>query len=201
MGVFCQDCGNELASQYKFCPGCGSRNVGPGKPNIRASSPLPQTPRQVAQPGNFQASASTTGAAYAGFWRRGGAMMIDYIIVTLGGLMIGFLIGLIGVVVGFGEGFIAFLIYAIVIPASWFYYAGMESSAKQATLGKRMLGLIVCDMNGQRITRGRATKRLFSKFVSTIILYIGFIMAAFTERKQALHDKMVGTVVLYKQAD
>ena len=80
--------------------------------------------------------------------------------------------------------------------ASWLYYALMESSSKQGTLGKMALGIKVTDMDGNRISFGRATGRYFSKIISAIPLYIGFIMAAFTDNKQALHDKIASTLVL-----
>jgi uncharacterized RDD family membrane protein YckC len=75
----------------------------------------------------------------------------------------------------------------------------MESSSKQATLGKMALGIIVTDLEGQRISFGKATGRHFSKIVSGIILYIGFIMVAFTEKKQGLHDMMAGCLVVVKR--
>ncbi len=74
----------------------------------------------------------------------------------------------------------------------------MESSSKQATLGKMALGIIVTDVNGERIGFGRATGRFFGKIVSGMIFYIGYIMAGFTDRKQALHDMMAGTLVVNK---
>jgi len=80
----------------------------------------------------------------------------------------------------------------------WLYYALMESSAKQGTLGKMALGIIVTDMNGGRITFGRASGRYFGKILSGMILYIGFIMAGFTEKKQALHDILANCLVVDK---
>jgi uncharacterized RDD family membrane protein YckC len=80
----------------------------------------------------------------------------------------------------------------------WLYFALMESSAHQATLGKMALGIIVTDMQGQRLTFGRATGRFFAKILSGCMIYIGFIMAAFTERKQALHDMIASTLVVRK---
>ena len=65
-------------------------------------------------------------------------------------------------------------------------------------MGKKALGIIVTDISGQRISFGRATGRYFAKQLSTIILLIGYIMAAFTEKKQALHDMMAGTLVIKK---
>ncbi len=72
----------------------------------------------------------------------------------------------------------------------------MESSPNQATLGKMALSLKVTDMNGERVTFGRATGRHFGKYVSAIILLIGFMMAGWTAKKQALHDMMAGTLVV-----
>jgi len=80
----------------------------------------------------------------------------------------------------------------------WLYAALMESSARQATVGKMMIGVVVTDTDGNRLSFGRASARYFAKFVSGITLMIGFIMAAFTKRKQALHDIMAGTLVIRK---
>ena len=76
--------------------------------------------------------------------------------------------------------------------------AGFESSVYQATLGKMMLGLRVTDLHGKRISIGRAVGRYFAKILSAVILCIGFIMAAFTQKKQALHDLIAGTLVVRK---
>jgi uncharacterized RDD family membrane protein YckC len=78
------------------------------------------------------------------------------------------------------------------------YYALLESSTWQGTLGKRALGLEVTDLEGRRISFGRATGRFFAKIISALILWIGFIMAGFTEKKQALHDMIAGTLVIRK---
>jgi uncharacterized RDD family membrane protein YckC len=73
----------------------------------------------------------------------------------------------------------------------------MESSVRQATFGKSVMSLRVTDDGGQRISFGRATGRFFAKIVSGMVpLLIGYIMAAFTEKKQALHDLIAGTLVL-----
>ena len=77
------------------------------------------------------------------------------------------------------------------------YYALMESSLKQATLGKMVVGVKVVDENGGRLSLGRAILRYIGKFLSAIF-YIGYIMAAFTERKRALHDFIAKTYVVYK---
>jgi uncharacterized RDD family membrane protein YckC len=79
---------------------------------------------------------------------------------------------------------------------SWIYYASMESSTWQATLGKKILGLKVTDLVGNRISFARASGRFFGKILSGMILGIGFLMAGFTARKQALHDILAGCLVL-----
>ena len=71
----------------------------------------------------------------------------------------------------------------------------MESSSRQATVGKMALGLKVTDLEGRRISFARASGRHFAKYISGMILLIGYIMAGFTERKQALHDMIAGTLV------
>ena len=78
---------------------------------------------------------------------------------------------------------------------SWLYEAFMESSSYQATLGKMIFGMRVTDLNGNRISFERATGRHFAKWLSGLALGIGYIMVAFTERKQGLHDLLAGTLV------
>lgn len=81
---------------------------------------------------------------------------------------------------------------------AWLYSAVMESSPAQATLGKMAMGIKVTDLDGRPISFGRATGRHFGKIISGLLLLIGYIMAAFTERKQALHDIMAGCLVVRK---
>ena len=120
---------------------------------------------------------------YAGFWRRFVAWLID-------GILIGIVVGLLTTQADQGT---SSTISTIV---SWLYFAIMESSSRQATLGKSLMGIYVTGIDGQRISFLRATGRHFAKIISAIILLIGFIMAAFTERKQALHDMIASTLVL-----
>jgi uncharacterized RDD family membrane protein YckC len=78
----------------------------------------------------------------------------------------------------------------------WLYFSLLESSSWQGTVGKKVLGLRVTDMNGNRISFGRATGRYFGMILSSMICFIGFIMVAFTEKKQGLHDMLAGTLIL-----
>ena len=86
--------------------------------------------------------------------------------------------------------------YMVSILINWLYSAFLESSENQATLGKRALGLKVTDMNGQRISFANARGRFFGKYVSAIILCIGYLMMLWDDKKQTLHDKMAGTLVV-----
>jgi uncharacterized RDD family membrane protein YckC len=88
-------------------------------------------------------------------------------------------------------GFMVFIYIAIIL-----YFPILESSNWQATIGKRAVGIKVIDLDGKRITFPRALGRFFAKIISGLVLYIGFIMAGFTERKQALHDIIAGTLVI-----
>jgi uncharacterized RDD family membrane protein YckC len=90
--------------------------------------------------------------------------------------------------------YFVFILGAITI--SWLYFAMMESSERQATFGKAMLNLRVSDTNGNRLSFGHASGRYFSKLITGLVPFgIGWIMAGFTQRKQALHDFIAGTVV------
>ncbi len=83
---------------------------------------------------------------------------------------------------------------------TWLYFALMEAGPMQGTLGKKVCGLIVTDLEGNRLSFLRATGRYFAKILSSMILGIGFLMAGFTARKQGLHDMAAGTLV-YKARD
>lgn len=94
--------------------------------------------------------------------------------------------------------FLILIVILISIILEWLYFALMESSSKQATFGKMIVGIIVTDMEGKRITFGKATGRYFGKFISGFVLSIGYLMAAFTAKKQALHDILSSCIVINK---
>jgi uncharacterized RDD family membrane protein YckC len=152
--------------------------------------------------------------SYAGFWKRFAAFLIDQCILWVVGLflLVPFL-GMLGLGMMEGsmsdefepsEGMVAAIMGAymgsmvLIVIAGWLYYALMESSSKQGTLGKMALGIVVTDMNGNRISFGRATGRYFGKILSSLIFYIGYIMVAFTEKKQGLHDMIASCLVVNK---
>lgn len=84
----------------------------------------------------------------------------------------------------------------IIFPLTWLYFAVAESSEWEATIGKRFLSLKVTDTNGRRITLQRASIRYFCKYISLFLLLIGYFIAAFTPKRQALHDLACHTLVV-----
>jgi uncharacterized RDD family membrane protein YckC len=132
---------------------------------------------------------------YAGFWLRVCAVIIDTIIVNVAVFIVAFAIGL-GLGAAFSSDALGHIGQVIGLIGQWCYFAWFESSPSQATLGKKALGMKVTDEQGARISFARATGRYFGKFVSAMILCIGFIMVAFTDKKQGLHDKMASTLVV-----
>jgi uncharacterized RDD family membrane protein YckC len=138
---------------------------------------------------------------YAGFWYRFLAYLIDGLISACIFFPLGFILGF--AIVASGEEpnsppmlLLRLAVNGLSILATWLYYALCESSSWQGTVGKKVIGLRVTDMDGRAIGFGKATGRHFGKILSGMILGIGFIMIAFTERKQGLHDIMASTLVL-----
>lgn len=168
-------------------------------------APAHGVPAQAA----WQTSAARPAVAYAGFWLRLVAWIIDRIVLQFATSIV-----MIPFAASFGirqmmrnhpptsmEDFLPLFasmhrIFLVLVVLTWLYYALMESSAWQATLGKKVLGLEVTDLGGARISFGRATGRYFARYISIMTLGIGYIMAGFTERKQALHDMIAGTLVI-----
>ena len=148
-------------------------------------------------------------AICAGFWRRFAAGFIDAVVTAVGSVVFGgpVLALMMLVVIAEGEEPDPVALTAVFEGAAqllalffcWMYFALMESSPLQATLGKLALRLRVTDLAGDRIGFERATWRFFGKFISALPLLGGFIMAAFTVRKQALHDRMARCLVVNRQ--
>jgi len=174
----------------------------------------------AAAPSPYAAPTSaTTGEAvvnggeivYAGFWKRVAAYFIDSLIVGIVGGVVAMVIGMVlgigmaGVGGGsdaMGAGFIAIqlLTNLVSIGLAAAYYAGFHASSGKATLGKMAVGIKVVRSNGERITIARGIGRYFAAMLSGLILCIGYLMAAFTERKQSLHDMICDTLVVDKWA-
>jgi uncharacterized RDD family membrane protein YckC len=192
--MYCQKCGAQNDEQAAFCDKCGTV--------LQKASPTTTS--------SAAASAATT--QYAGFWRRLAAYLIDSLIV--GAIWMIIYYSLVGAGVwsmpemadeeDIGP-YISWLIRytlisnGVVVLLQTLYFAIMESSAKQATLGKMAVGILVTDADGKRISLGRAVGRNLGKIVSQVILFIGYLMIAFTEKKQGLHDMMASCLVVVKK--
>ncbi|NPV89988.1 MAG: DUF1189 family protein [Firmicutes bacterium] len=134
--------------------------------------------------------------AYAGFGKRLAAYFIDYFILSIMFYILKDVLltsGLLNTL-----GYLIFGVAGLVI--NWLYEAFMVSSSYQGTLGKMALGIIVTDLSGNRISFIRATGRFWGKMLSSLILCIGYLMIAITEKSQGLHDMMAGCLVVTKQS-
>jgi uncharacterized RDD family membrane protein YckC len=188
--LFCSQCGTQNTAGAVFCQRCGA-----------GLHPELTTATSTA---NAYAAAS---AGYGGFWIRFVAFVIDGIIISIATVPIVMLLGLLGLVHHpiiihgpLNESDMAALlavsvtIRIVLVAVSWLYEALLTRSTWQGTVGKKICSLKVIDETGKRISFARATGRHFAKYLSGFC-FIGFIMAAFTDRKRALHDILAGTLV------
>lgn len=166
--MFCPHCASPNPDDARYCQGCGK--------TLSASvySGLP------------------TGSTYGGFWVRVVAALIDGILISVVSaplmLLAAFTVSSPTAADAIGNMLSTLLALA--------YSTLMESSEKQATVGKLVMGLKVTDLDGHRLTPARAAGRYVGKILSSLILGIGFLMVAFTDKKQGLHDKIAGTLVV-----
>ncbi len=208
--MFCSSCGATVPDGSGFCGSCGRPMAGYsiGQPAAVAAG--------AAGVSTIPATVAMAGTMYAGFWLRVVAAIID------------------GILLGIPIGVIFFIFFASAIPSlmqhsqdpmvivltilprlillgvvylagSWLYWALMESSGWQATLGKKALGVYVTDMAGNPATFARTSGRFWAGRGISVIPYLGglyflisCIMAGFTERKQALHDMIANCLVMRK---
>ena len=139
--------------------------------------------------------------SYAGFWIRVLAYVIDSLLMMAVSFPLGLVIGFLIAASGADENspllpIANLLINGVSILVGWLYNALLVSSPWQGTVGKKLLGLRITDLDGHRISFGRATGRYFAAILSAMICFIGFIMVAFTEKNQGLHDMIAGTLVV-----
>lgn len=197
--MYCSKCGAMMSDGATFCAACGQA--------FSAAA-------AIARPMNAQV-ASAPRVEYGGFWLRFLAYLIDGAVIMIGVCVVAiplvFLTGLgaylnqihpeedwnengVWVLIA-----VFFLFGMASLVVTWLYHALMESSEWQATVGKKALGLVVTDMAGQRVSFWRATGRHFAKIVTNMVpVFIGYIMAGFTEKKQALHDMIAGCLILQR---
>lgn len=156
---------------------------------------------------------------YAGFWLRFAAYIIDQFVIGIAGLILAvpFVIAIVAfginlsvmndtsdffdhgglMMIGGIIGLIV-LVALLSIVMKWLYYALMESSKYGGTIGKIAVSIKVVDIEGNRISFGRATGRYFSRIITNMTLLIGYILAGVTEKKQALHDMIASCLVIRK---
>jgi uncharacterized RDD family membrane protein YckC len=206
--MFCSKCGSNLSPGSAFCQVCGTAAA-----TAAAAAP-------ALADGSMSAATAVSPhwlpagtRVYAGFWLRVVACLIDSVLLggVLGAIFVpSFLLGGFGAalqamarnrqpdpaaIVAFASS-IALFVGASVL-AGWLYYAYFESSEWQGTVGKKVMNLVVTDLEGNRVTFGRASGRYFARFITKLIpLGIGFVLAGITEKKQALHDIIASCLVL-----
>jgi uncharacterized RDD family membrane protein YckC len=134
---------------------------------------------------------------YATFAQRSAAAIIDVGVYAAAGSGVGVLLFSL---LGLDPSLRTFVLYLAVLGTGWVYCSTLESSRRQATLGKSLLGIVVADSDGNRLSFPAASLRYFAKTVSAIPLLGGFVLAAFNSRRQALHDMLGSSVVLKRDA-
>ena len=130
---------------------------------------------------------------YAGFWIRAGARLIDSILIAIVQYALIFAVAGLGSETAVSLG-VSGLIYLLVHPT----YEAVMTVQHRATLGKLALGIRILRTDGATLSWGRAIGRYFAQLLSQITLFIGYLMAAFDQRNQALHDRLCDTVVVYE---
>jgi uncharacterized RDD family membrane protein YckC len=207
--MFCVRCGTGLPEGAAFCSSCGA----PVTTGMDASGT--PAPPPAAIPGPWAAvpaepSAATAALVYGGFWRRFWSYLIDRFILGIAFMPVGFMVLVPMLATQSGgwtdtdlppEAITAFLGAALTVAflallGSWFYYALMQSSSRQATLGQLALGLRVTDLEGRRISFARASGRHFATVLTGLTFGIGYVIVLFTARKQTLHDLVAGPIVV-----
>jgi uncharacterized RDD family membrane protein YckC len=195
--MVCPKCGTRSnTADARYCPDCGAPFGGPAAP----AGPYAVSSAALAQSASAPPSDNPP---YSGFWRRVGAYVIDYVLIIIGYSIVTVLIA--SFVVGAGADrttamrSIVVWVWLILLIAPWLYYAFMESSALQATVGKLAAGIKVTGQDGGRIGFGQATGRYFSHLLTAISFGVEYAMVVFTSRRQALHDMVARTYVVRRQ--
>ena len=215
--MYCSKCGGVMADGAVFCSNCGQLFAVAAAPLVMTASVAAQIGGGAAAIPAYAGYAAVPRVEYAGFWLRFLALLIDNAVMGIAFVLILipliFLTGLGGFISEFHPNEdmndvgifmligLLFLAATVSLVFTWLYHALMESSEWQATVGKKVLGLVVTDMAGQRVSFWRATARHFAKIITNMVpTFIGYIMAGFTEKKQALHDMLAGCLVLRRNS-
>jgi uncharacterized RDD family membrane protein YckC len=173
-----------------ICSACGANNADGSAVCSLCSAPLAGR--------NAPAFAAADAPRYAGFWLRVLASLIDATLIGALAQTFERLIAEFGVEPPNSETVDLTSLWplAVVLLGRLIYFVLMESSKYQGTVGKIAMGIKVTDLNGDRVSFQRALGRYLASVFSDLTLGFGFAMAGFTRRRQALHDKMAGTLVV-----
>jgi uncharacterized RDD family membrane protein YckC len=184
--MFCSQCGVTNDQESKFCVSCGN--------SLLLSNERLEAVKHITTP---------YAQKYAGFWFRALAAVIDEVLSQVLLILLVWILVFNLVLLMFQTSTKAEIVFAgkvlgyiVGFLIHWLWFTAAESSKWQGSVGKKILGLKVVDDRGKRIGFGRANARYWSKYVSILILFIGFAMVAFTKKKQGLHDKIAGTLVI-----
>jgi uncharacterized RDD family membrane protein YckC len=183
----CPQCGATVKEFDTFCYACGTALE---TPEGTARKPVVDAEKSGLGPKPVRNDSRVF--SYAGFWKRFAAWIIDFILLSIFSIPLSLILAFVPYPLG------SFISLPISILISLLYYGLQESSVHQATIGKRALGIIVTDDYGTRLSFGRAAGRDLSKIISGLTLGIGFLIIGFTEKKQGLHDIIVGCLVIDK---
>ncbi len=201
---------SDVPPTYNVTPSDETPHSTPNQPYPPNQSNQPyQQPYQQYQPyqPNPYGYGPPSNRGFAGFFRRFAAFWLDGIILNILGMALMFFIAFVVGAVAYGGDaspeeaeelgeMLSGPLMLVCMIIAWLYYALSESSVLQATLGKRLMGIYVTDIYGHRLSFGRATCRWLCKVPSAMIFGIGFLLALVTPRCQALHDLLVGSLVL-----
>jgi uncharacterized RDD family membrane protein YckC len=169
--MYCSKCSTQNDDQAKFCSQCGE---------------------------SF--NREDVSKKYAGFWLRAFAFVIDFLflwaITAIICFPIGYVVGLNSNTIVEAEAYATGWGGLAGILIQWLYFSVSESSVWQATIGKKIMKIKVIDYSGNRISFAKANGRHWSKIISALILFMGYFMVAFTDKKQGLHDKIAKTLIV-----
>lgn len=186
--MICHRCGKIFSEGYRFCPGCGLELSGSATPAVQGRESAVSSREPLV-------SASVL---YAGFWRRAAALLVDRFLLGLVNLSLCIFYLLLAGIDWQGDEIrtlsLASALFGFLL--KWLYFTLMESSTMQATLGKALIGIRVTDEQGRRISLAKANGRYWAKILSVLTFGVGYLMAGFTRRKQALHDLVARTLVV-----
>ncbi|MEH2143223.1 protein kinase domain-containing protein [Nostoc sp.] len=181
---------NILDTMVRYFPNNRYKSASEALESVRY---LTRTVRRTSTTTQTQTS-SQTPIKYAGFSTRFVADIIDKTILIISSFSLDFITN--GAAKN-DELWGRVLVYYIIL--GFIYSTVMESSPKQGTVGKILLGIAVTDNNGNRLSFEQSAKRYFCKLLSYLTIFIGFFMAGFTSKKQTIHDMASGSLVIRKQ--